>query len=113
MRKYLIRVSIIVLAVFLLVWGASILKCEVLTYFYGSQFSIIYQENTMMGEIDYLKILNYSTRTARVYYVSKNRTGGDILIFTKRNGKWVYEKWERTVWSKTGSADGFVWPYIR
>ncbi len=113
MKKLLKIFTISVFVIFLLIWGISILKCEILTYRYGSQFSIIYQENTMIGEIDYLKVLNYSDSTARVYYVSKNRTGGDILIFSRLSNEWRYEKWERTVWSKSGSADGFIWPYIR
>jgi len=109
MKKFLLNVILVVL----LIWGISILKCEVLTWQYGSQFEIVYRENTMMGEIDYLKVLDYSEESARVYYVSKNHSGGDVLIFSKQNGLWKYDKWERTVWSKTGSADGFIWPYIR
>ncbi len=113
MGKFLIKFFMIILFVVLLVWGIFVLKCEFLTYKYGNQFEKIYKENTMIGEIEYLKVLEYSDFTAKVYYVSKNYTGGDILSFLKKNGHWKYNKWERTVWSKTGSADGFVWPYIR
>lgn len=106
-----ILVSVIILP--FIIWGLTVLKCEILTYQHGGEFDTIYKENTMMGAIDYLKILNYSNESARVYYVSKDRSGGDILIFTKKDEKWIYEGWERTVWSKSGSADGFIWPYIR
>lgn len=107
------KVILVGLIGFLLYWGISIIKCEILTHRYGEQFSEIYRENTMIGEIDYFKILNYSDSEARVYYVSENRSGGDILIFEKEGDLWVYRSWERTVWSKFGSADGFMWPYIR
>lgn len=113
MKKVLKIALLLIVLVPLLFWAASIVKCEILTFQYGEQFEEIYKENTMMGEIDYLKILNYSDSSARVYYVSKNRSGGDILIFAKKNGQWFYDRWETTVWSKMGSADGFVWPYIR
>lgn len=113
MKKFLLKTFLAVLIMFFLVWGILILKCEILTWRYGNQFKTVYKENTMMGDIEYLKVLNYSDRSARVYYVSKNRSGGDILVFSKYNGEWKYDKWERTVWSKTGSADGFIWPYIR
>lgn len=113
MKKILIRTFIVALILFLVVWGVSILKCEILTSKYGNQFEVVYQENTMIGNIEYLKVLNYTSDTAQVYFVSENRTGGNILSFSKQNGKWKYDKWERTVWSKTGSADGFIWPYIR
>lgn len=109
MKKFLLKVIIVVL----FIWVISILKCEILTWQYGSQFETAYRENTMMGDVDYLKVLEYSESSARVYYVSKNRSGGDVLIFSKQNGLWKYDKWEQTVWSKTGSADGFIWPYIR
>ena len=110
MKKILIIVFILSP---LIIWGMSILRCELLTNQHGKEFETVYKENTMMGEIDYLKVLNYSDVSARVYYVSKNRTGGDILIFSKKDNQWTYDKWERTVWSKSGSADGFMWPYIR
>ncbi|MBE7052210.1 MAG: hypothetical protein E7395_06545 [Ruminococcaceae bacterium] len=112
MRKILIKLCIIALILFLIVWGLSILKCEILTSKYGSQFELIHQENTMIGNIEYLKVLNYTRDTAQVYYVSENRSAGNILMFYKDNDNWCCDSWN-TVWSKTGSADGFVWPYIR
>ena len=75
------------------------------------EFETIYRENTMLGEIDYLKVLEYSEEYARVYYVSENRSAGDILSFVKQGDKWKYDNWERTVWSATGSASEVIWPY--
>ena len=95
------------------IWGLTVLKCEILTFQHGKEFVEVYKENAMMGEIDGLKVLNYSDKFARVYFISKNRMSGDVLTFTRNSEKWTYESWEQTVWSKTGSADGFVWPYIR
>lgn len=37
----------------------------------------------------------------------------NVIIFEKKNKKWIMESWDETVWSKTGSADGFIWPLIR
>lgn len=113
MIKIFTRGLYVVFIVFSLIWGISILKCELLTALYGSQFEVLYQENAMMGDIDGLKVLDHSSDTARVYHVSKNRAAGDILVFSKQKDRWMYDKWERTVWSKTGSADGFLWPYVR
>ena len=112
MKKILIKIFMVFLTVFLLIWGVSILRCEILTYQYGSQFEKVYLENTMIGDVDYLKILNYTNDTAQVYYVSKNRSSGNILKFHKEKNKWVCSEWN-TVWSKSGSADGFIWPYVR
>jgi len=112
MRK-LKKISISIMACFLLFWGGSIAKCEILTYLHGKEFETLYKANNMIGEQKYLKVLNYSDTSARIYYVSVNGYGGDILTFVKKGDIWVYDKWERTVWSKSGSADGFIWPYLR
>ena len=44
--------------------------------------------------------------------VSEEFRNGNILTYKKENGSWYFDRWE-TVWSRSGSADGFVWPYIR
>jgi len=112
MKKFKYILIFLVVSI-LLFWVGSILKCEILTYLHGTEFASLYKANTMIGEIEYLKVLDYSDTSARIYYVSVKGYGGDILVFVKKSGHWTYDKWERTVWSKTGSADGFVWPYIR
>jgi len=112
MKKPLIIIFIIV-ACSILIWIASLVKCEVLTFQHWKEFETLYKETNMLGEQEYLKVLDYSDISARVYYVGINRAGGNILRFVKQNGQWVYAEWEETVWSKTGSADGFMWPYIR
>ena len=55
-----------------------------------------------------MRILEYSENFAKVYYVSKNRSGGNVLSFKKENGKWKYNNWEETVWSATGSASEVI-----
>ena len=102
---------IAILSLFLIIWLAALMKCEVLTLLHREEFETIYRENTMLGEIDYLKVLEYSEEYARVYYVSENRSAGDILSFVKQGDKWKYDYWERTVWSATGSASEVIWPY--
>ena len=102
---------IAILSLFLIIWLAALMKCEVLTLLNREEFETIYKENTMIGNIDYLKVLEYSEEYARVYYVSENRSAGVILSFVKQGDKWKYDNWERTVWSATGSASEVIWPY--
>ena len=97
--------------IFLVIWLFSLAKCEVLTIMHGNEFSEIYKENTMIGEIDYLKVLNYSDNFARVYYVSEDRSSANILIFIRESDVWKYHAWETTVWSSSGSASDVIWPY--
>ena len=111
MRK--LKIYIIILSpvlCFLLIWGISLAKCEILTLMHGDEFSEIYKENTMLGEQEHWKVLDYSKTSARVYYVGLNHSGADILTFVKENGKWRHDGWD-TVWSTSGSADNVIWPY--
>ncbi len=108
--KWLKRIFIVIIVCFVVVWSASILKCEVLTFQHWKEFEGLEESTNMIGNSETVKVLDYSDLSARVYY--KNREGGDILTFEKQDGEWVYNKWE-TIWSRTGSADDFLWPYIR
>ena len=109
LRKIFIVLSPIL--VFLLIWGISLGKCEILTLIHGDEFSELYKVNTMMGEHKYLKILEYSDSRARVYYVAKDNSMANILSFVRSGEQWEYDKWERCVWSISGSADSVIWPY--
>jgi len=108
--KKLIYIQLTIIVLFSLIWIGSIIKIEIDTYRYGSEFAHLYKETTIT-HVDFLKVLDYSDTSARVYFVSKGGTG-DIISATNQEGKWVFEKWETTVWSASGNANGFVWPYI-
>lgn len=114
MNKQVKRLPIYIIsaliAIFLIVWTISLIKCEVLTNKYYEDFKSAYQGNTMLEETEYFKVLKCNGKTAEVYYVSKGNTSGDVLEFQMHNGAWVETNW-RTIWSKSGSASGAVWPY--
>lgn len=95
--------------VFLTVWGASLAKCELLTRQYYGEFELAYQNNTMITDVEYFKVLSCDEKTAEVYYVSD--ACGNVVVFENQNGAWIESEW-RTVWSKSGSASGVVWPYL-
>ena len=112
-RAFIKRLAAIVLALVFCIWAGSLLRCELQTYRYGEAFSEAYKANTMIGEQRYWKVLSYSDEKARVYFVEKDNSFGNILSFEKDETGWTYAGWDATVWSKTGSASEFVWPYIR
>ena len=64
----------------------------------------------MIDEIKNFKVLSCKNDTAKVYYIEKNNTRAHILRFEKQNDNWTESSWE-TVWSKSGSASGIVYPY--
>jgi hypothetical protein len=101
----------IVISVFIMRWVISIVKCEILTLKYKKEFIGLELQTNMLTQAKSLKVLSYSEKTATVYYRSEG--GGDILEFRKDNNVWILNRWVATVWSSSGSADGFMWPYIR
>lgn len=95
----------------LLLWSMSLIKCELLTYAHHDEFKDAYLQDTMLPEkIASFKILHYSDSCASVYYVGEKHSGGDVIEFEWKNGKWCVEHW-KTVWSGSGSASGVIWPY--
>lgn len=108
--KYKRFVLILSIAFPLLIWGISYAKCELITLIHGEEFEGEFDQTNMIGGNPAPKVLKYSNEKAKVYYVDEN--GGDIITFEYTDGKWTMCEWS-TVWAKGGSADGFVWPYIR
>lgn len=96
----------------LLILVVPYIRVEILTWKHGSEFSTLYRLTNMIDDIDYFKVMNYSDTSASVYYVTSNRSAGGLVTFNQQDGQWVLEKW-KAIWSKTGSADDYIWPYYR
>lgn len=108
-KKSLLIVLIIIFAL-IVFWGGSLIKCEILTRKYYNDFQYAYTDNTMLGEMEYFKVLNCDNEKAEVYYVSKDMTGANVLTFEKQNDIWIQTEW-KTIWSTTGSASEVIYPY--
>ena len=111
-RKGILLLSLLIICLLFFFWLASYVKCEILTKKYSYLFSESYREYTMLSDVETVKVLSFNELYAKVYYITADRGSGNIISFTNQQGQWIAEKWQ-TVWSKTGSADGFVWPYFR
>lgn len=97
-------------------WLVSLIRCEILTAkFNGNELISVCEENNMIGEIDTLKVLEKNPFFFLKVYV-RNEQGGHVMLLEKDMNtiqkQWKIAYWW-TVWSKYGSADGFIWPYIR
>jgi len=111
MNKYF-KYIIIVLIACILSWLIPFTKGEILTYKYGENFKECYKENTMIGNIELLKVMKYSDSYAEVYYVAKDYSFGTKLSFEKTNGEWRYKDWLSPIWSMHGTGDDIIWPYF-
>ena len=91
-----------------MIWFFTYMKNEFLTWHYGKEFIGLHKSSNMVDNVDYLKVISYSENSACIYYVGSS---GDVFTFTKNNNEWEMLTWN-TIWSKTGSADGFIYPYF-
>lgn len=105
MKKYLL-ITLLLITIY---WLGSIVRCEIVTKQHGDEF-MMFQEVSTASKF---KILTYEDDFARIYCVNFNESNGSIHNFIKEDGIWKYNAWEGGGWSKSGSADGFIWPYIR
>lgn len=86
------------------------LKAEFLTFRFGENFKDGYLQTNMIDSIQYYKVLDKKNNAAKVIYITSNHTSANVVSFKKKDGTWKMTDWE-TVWSKSGSADGFMCPY--
>ena len=113
MKTKMKRILLILIAVILVatvIWASSLIKCEVLTHKYFVEFENAYSQNTMLGEMEYFKVLSCDGKTAEVYYVSTGMTDANVLSFKNIDGTWVVTSWD-TIWSDSGSASEVIYPY--
>lgn len=108
------RLAVILLMVLILMlWAVPFAKNEVLTARYGAEFEQELETGLFPPEeLGLYKVIAYRQTTAKVYCVAEGNAWGALLHFarTEETG-WQMESWE-TVWSKSGSAAGMLWPYF-
>ena len=101
---------VIVCAFLLLILFVPYIKAEILTVKYGDEFVGLQKQTNMLSEAEYYRVISYSCDVAKVFYVSSS---GDLLTFKKdATGAWKFCEW-KTIWSDSGSASEFMWPYYK
>ena len=109
-KKSILLIVTVVIILPIVFWVNTLIKCEILTKKYYDDFNQAYTQNTMLGEMEYFKVLTCNGNTADVYYVSKGMTSANVLTFSNNNGKWIQTSW-KTIWSTSGSASDVIYPY--
>ena len=111
MKKFLTILIIGILIGSSMIWLIPYVRNEILTLRFGDEFTG-FLSSDVQYDIQYFKVLDYSEDSARIYCVTYSSTG-EVLHLSKIGKTWELQKngWE-TIWSDTGSADGFIWPYI-
>lgn len=103
------KVKILIVCILMIIF-LPYLNVELLTFRYGKDFEL--KEYNMVTGISYCKVMKYRKNYAEVLYVCKGEA--TILVKYERDdsGEWVDNYWE-CIWSASGSADEFIWPYYR
>ena len=109
------QIAVVLIMLILEPWIASLTYCEILTAKFSNRDLVtVCESNDMIGSIDTLKVLEKNPRYLKVYV--RNKQGGHVMLL-ENNKNASYEQWKVkdwwTIWAKHGSADGFIWPYIR
>jgi hypothetical protein len=113
--------------------GSAYLRVEYLSHRYGEQFGEVTKviaNEYAQGETEYLKVFNYSAKSAKIFMVIKadDRLAKEQMkVYDGRkirfgcfypveredpSGTWrLHDRSdEDCVWSESGSADGSTWP---
>ncbi len=109
------KIIVGIICFFLIIWIGTLLKCEVLTHRHYNEFKDAYKQNTMLGDMEYFKVLSYCpyrTNVAQVYYVCEGNAAGNVLAFQYDydTDSWKEISWS-VIWSDSGSASEVIWPY--
>ena len=105
MWKIIKKIFLIGLIIFALFGMGSIIKCEIYTHELREQ--LIHLDGGWAEE-GTMKVLKYEDDYALVYW--KCIYSGSTFVYRKINGKWEQNGPINGIWSKQGSADGFMWP---
>lgn len=101
----------ILLLVFFLC-GIPYLRVELNTYLHKGEFQNEFLQTHMIDEIEYLKVFDCTPDTAQVLYIVHGHEATIMTYFSKYNGSWNLDSWT-VLWSATGSAEKFFWPYYK
>lgn len=108
-RKMLfVIILLLVLFVFAIPYG----NVEWKTYLHKSEFQNEFQQTRMIDQIEYLKVFDYSQSKAQVLYVTGGHIATVMANFSKSDEAWILDTWT-ALWSSSGSAEKFFWPYYR
>lgn len=106
MKKKILFSFLIVLLLVILIPYAVV---EFQTALHGEEVKNGYEQTSMIDGDNYYKVFQYTDDACQVLYSSTENI--NICRFVKNeNDEWILDSWS-TVYSKTGSADSFTFPF--
>lgn len=117
--KWIILIPIIL---FMVIWLGTLAENRIVTELHRDEIEnmkplLSYGEPL---EYDWYRILSYSETEIEIYFVQKGYNskyevdyalGGIVTYYHDSDGKWHYRWSNDYLWSTSGTADNFIWPY--
>ena len=111
-KRSVFKLLIAIVLLLMLIWVLSLVYCEGMTVLFGDKLMPMQDFPTMLRAPEYIKVLTYGKKSAKLYYVEDGMAGGHVLSLEKERDAWTVIQWE-TIWSGTGgSASGILYPYL-
>lgn len=113
MKRWMKRLLLLTLFGVLCVWGAAVLHCEWLTARHlEPEMTEVCEELLRQGTFESVKLLEYDPYGYAELYGRHDGMGNFFRLTSDYNDGWRVILW-KTIWSDQGTADEFIWPYIR
>jgi len=116
-KKIIKWIIFIPFILFMLIWTGTLAKNRILTELHRDEIaSLEFYESEPLPEFEWYRILSYSETEIEIYYVNKfgDSTFGGIVNYRylPNINMWShnYTGYD-CLWSTSGSADNFIWPY--
>ena len=114
--KWVILTPIIL---FFVIWIGSLAKNRILTELHRDEIEKLYIANReRLPDYDWFRVLLYSENEIKIYFVEEvnskrgsGKLGGIVTFSYGSDGAWHHNWCDNYLWSTSGSADNYIWPY--
>lgn len=97
---------------FFLLVGIPYLNVETTTFLKKEEFPTLEEDLSMVDEIEYFKVRDFSQHYAELLCVTKNHESTILCWYEKNGDTWEFKS-SAYVRSEAEGVDDFFWPYYR
>lgn len=120
-KRIIVCILALVVIIPVLIWGGTLIKNSILTTIHKDEIKNLQfvESEEPLPHFDWYRITSYSDSTIKIYYVNtygndmdgEYKVGGEIVISKMQDGWHHTDLAESVLWSGSGSADNYIWPY--